>query len=303
MPDNPFKQELMRRQQQTVEETPSEYPLKQAAPQPMASPTPQPMAAQAPTQNPFAAEMQKRNANRPVVQKMHEDAAPYRAEVKRFLDTPDQYVMALKTKLPQHDIQNRDGQVVIRRPDEKEYKVVDPSFLQGGLAEVGRDISDLAYEIPSLAVTGATTALGGLAAGPAGAIAGAGAGEALVETAKQTIAKKKGFRENYDASQIALAGALGAVAGPAVGLAGRAIKGAGRMIAKPIKALFPKKDGAYVSSHLVKVSGISLNDLSKLATRAETDAGTTAGDHLGKAVLNLRTVMQKPRMINGVQTN
>ena len=110
---------------------------------------------------------------------------------------------------------------------------------------------------------------------------------------RQAIAKEKGFRENFDKSQIALASALGTLAGPAVGLAGRAIKGAGRMIAKPIKSLFPKKDGAYVSSQLVKVSGISLNDLSKLATRAETDAGTATGDHLSKAILRLRTVMQK----------
>ena len=70
MPDNPYKKELMRRQQQTVDETPSEYPLKQTAPQPMASPTPMP------NQNPYAAELQKRNDNRPVIQEMHEDAAP-----------------------------------------------------------------------------------------------------------------------------------------------------------------------------------------------------------------------------------
>ena len=303
MPDNPYKKELMRRQQQTVEETPSEYPLKQAAPQPMATPTPQPMAAQAPTQNPFAAEMQKRNANRPVVQKMHDDVAPYRAEVKQFLDTPAQYQAALKQKLPQHDIQIRDGQVVIRRPDEKEYKVVDPSFLQGGFAEIGRDISDLAFEGPSIAISGAGALAGGALAGPGGALIGAGIGEGISETVKQTVAKQKGFRENYDGSQIALATALGTLAGPMVGLLGKAIKGTARVLTKPIRAMLPKKEGKFVNRQMLKVTGVSLNDLSKLATRAETDAGKVAGDHLGSAISKVRNAVQKPRTINGVETN
>ena len=129
---------------------------------------------------------------------MHPDVSPYRAEVRRYLDTPDQYQAALKQKLPQHDIQVRDGQVVIRRPDEKDYKVVDPSFLSGGLREVGRDISDLAYEIPSMALAGVggiAGAAAGALAGPVGAVAGGvagvGAGEAAAEGLKQTIAKKK----------------------------------------------------------------------------------------------------------------
>ena len=179
---------------------------------------------------------------------MHPDVSPYRAEVKRCLDTPDQYTAALKQKLPQHDIQVKDGQVVIRRPDEKEWKVVDPSFLSGGLREVGRDISDLAYEIPSMAlagvgglVGGATGALAGPVGAVAGGLAGIGAGEAAAEGLKQTIAKKKNFREDYDASQIALAGALGAAAGPALGAAGRLVKGAGRLAYKPVKAMLPKK--------------------------------------------------------------
>ena len=303
-----LKAEKARREQERIDQQPSEYPLKQeaqTAPTPM--PTPQPQAPQMPQPanrlEMLKAERDKRNANRPVKQEMHEDVAPYRAEVKMFLDTPDQYVQALKTKLPQHDIQNRDGQVVIRRKDEKEYRVLDPSSFQGGFTEMGRDISDLAFEAPSLIVSGATGAIGGALAGPPGAIAGVGIGEGIAETAKQAIAKEKGFRENFDKSQIALATALGTVAGPAFGLVGKAFKGAGKLITKPFKSLFPKKDGAYVSSQLVKVSGIGLNDLSKLATRAETDAGTATGDHLSKAILRLRTVMQKPRMIKGVETN
>ena len=138
-----LKAEKARREQERVDQQPSAYPLKQESQQtigagevPMVDPTaPTPMSTPAPANRleMLKAERDKRNANRPVVQKMHDDVAPYRAEVKRFLDTPLQYQAALKQKLPQHDIQIRDGQVVIRRPDEKEYKVVDPSFLQGCL--------------------------------------------------------------------------------------------------------------------------------------------------------------------------
>ena len=313
MPDNPFRAELERRKKQReqgqTQPMAATQQVSAPAPQPMQQQQ-QPMQQQPQQQNPYRAELERRNAARPVKQEMHPDVEPYRAEVKRYLDTPDQYQAALKQKLPQHDIQVRDGQVVIKRPDEKEWRVVDPSFLSGGIREVIRDVSDLAYEIPSMALAGAggiAGAAAGALTGPVGAVAGGlagiGAGEAAAETLKQTIAKKKNFREDYDASQIALAGALGAAAGPALGAAGRLVKGAGRLAYKPIKAMLPKKEGKFVNRQIIKVTGLSLNDVSKLATRAETEAGTAAGDHITKSITKIRNVAQKPRMIKGAETN
>ena len=90
-----LKAEKARREQERIDQQPSEYPLKQeaqTAPTPM--PTPQPQAPQMPQPanrlEMLKAERDKRNANRPVKQEMHEDVAPYRAEVKMFLDTPGQ---------------------------------------------------------------------------------------------------------------------------------------------------------------------------------------------------------------------
>ena len=40
-------------------------------------------------------ERDRRNASRTVVQEMHPDAYPYRGEIKRYLDTPDQFAEAL----------------------------------------------------------------------------------------------------------------------------------------------------------------------------------------------------------------
>ena len=313
MPDNPFRAELERRKKQReqgqTQPMAATQQVSAPAPQPMQQQQ-QPMQQQPQQQNPYRAELERRNAARPVKQEMHPDVEPYRAEVKRYLDTPDQYQAALKQKLPQHDIQVRDGQVVIKRPDEKEWRVVDPSFLSGGIREVIRDVSDLAYEIPSMALAGVggiAGAAAGALAGPVGAVAGGvagvGAGEAAAEALKQTIAKKKNFREDYDGSQIALAGALGAAAGPVLGVAGRAIKGTARAATKPIRMMLPKKEGKYVNQQMISVTGLSLNDVSKLATRAETDVGTAAGDHIGKAVAKLQKVVQKPRMIKGVETN
>ena len=131
-----LKAEKARREQERTQE-PSAYPEKQGATTslsvgevPMVDPTAPTPTPQAPTAPPPASrldalkqERDRRNASRTVVQEMHPDAYPYRGEIKRYLDRPDQFAEALKQKLPQHDIQNRNGQIVIRRPDEENYKV------------------------------------------------------------------------------------------------------------------------------------------------------------------------------------
>ena len=319
-----LKAEKARREQERAGQEPSAYPEKQGATTslgvgevPMVDPTaPTPMP-QAPTAPPPASrldalkqERDRRNASRTVIQEMHPDAYPYRGEIKRYLDRPDQFAEALKQKLPQHDVQVRDGQVVIRRQDEPNYKVLDPAFLSGGVKEFGRDVADFGYDIATLPATIGATAAGAAAgslAGPVGAVVGgalgAGLSEGAVETGRQTIAQKKNFRQEYDESQIALATALGTVAGPVVGAIAGAGKAAGRSIYRGIQALLPKKEGTFINRQVQKTVGVKLNNLSKLATRAEKDANNKAGDHLQTAVDNLRNTAQKTRTINGKQTN
>ena len=321
-----LKAEKARREQERTQE-PSAYPEKQGpttsldvgqvptvdptAPAPSPTPIPQAPAAPQPASRLEALkqERDRRNANRTVIQEMHPDAYPYRGEIKRYLDRPDQFAAALKQKLPQHDVQVIDGQVVIRRQDEPNYKVLDPAFLSGGIKEFGKDVLDFGYDIGTLPATIGATAAGAAAgslAGPVGAVVGgalgAGLSEGAVETGRQTIAQKKNFRQEYDESQIALATALGTVAGPVVGAVAGAGKAAGRSIYRGMLSLFPKK-GSFVNRQVQKTIGIKLNNLSKLATRAEKDANNVAGDHLQTAVNNIRDTAQKTRIINGKQTN
>ena len=67
--------------------------------------------------------------------------------------------------------------------------------------------------------------------------------------------------------------------------------------------MLPKKEGAFINRQVQKTIGIKLNNLSKLATRAEKDASNKTADHLQTAVNNLRDTAQKTRTINGKQTN
>ena len=205
-----LKAEKARREQERVSQEPSAYPEKQGAttsldvgevptvnptaPTPTPTPMPQAPTAPQPTSRLEALkqERDRRNANRTVIQEMHPDAYPYRGEIKRYLDRPDQFAEALKQKLPQHDIQNRNGQIVIRRPDEENYKVLDPAFLSGGVKEFGKDVLDWGYDIGTLPATIGATAAGAAAgslAGPVGAVVGGALGAGLVKVLLKLVDK------------------------------------------------------------------------------------------------------------------
>lgn len=95
----------------------------------------------------------------------------------------------------------------IRKPGEKDWKVVDPSSLEFA------DIGDVAYDIPAAAVESAATIGGGLFGGLPGAMVAGGGTSGALETLRQTLGKMTpDIEQDYDATDIGLSTGLGALA-------------------------------------------------------------------------------------------
>lgn len=135
----------------------------------------------------------------------------------------------------------KDGQVVVAKPGETIYKVVDPEGLD--LFDVTDVLGDIGEIAAATVATGAKFlgSIGAPATGGASLAAGMGAGAAATggfEAGRQGIGKALGFREEFDPKQIAGAAAGGAaipLIGAAFSKVARGAKGLGRAVIKSAK--------------------------------------------------------------------
>jgi hypothetical protein len=119
----------------------------------------------------------------------------------------------LQQKYPNLQVeQDADGNVLLKGKKEKEWRKLDPSSLE--LA----DVSDIAFDIGAGIVEGTAAAGGALLGNVPGAMAGAGASAAALETLRQGIGKQLGVNEEYDPTQIGAAGVGSALLTPLAGV-------------------------------------------------------------------------------------
>lgn len=159
-----------------------------------------------------------------IIEETHPDVSVGdRLIVKNFANSPEATVNYLRKEYPGLEVRYDEPRqkVLMKRPEEAEYRVLDPDLgLLGTLAnprEALADIGDVGWDIGSgVATTAATAGAGvaGAAAGGVGAIpaamaAGAGSSAAL-EGGRQGIGKLLGIDQDFSGSDIALSGALGA---------------------------------------------------------------------------------------------
>lgn len=145
-----------------------------------------------------------------VEQETHPDVSwASRAAIKNFGGSDEDAIMYLKENYPGLQVEKINGQIAMKRPEEKAFKVLDPEGFD--LA----DITDIGADVASGVGTSIASAGAGLAAAPsvvgalpAAAAAGAGTAGAL-ETLRQAIGKKIGVRQEYDPTQIAVTSAFG----------------------------------------------------------------------------------------------
>lgn len=153
----------------------------------------------------------------PVVQEMHPDITfGQRFAVKNFGGDPQDAVNYLKTKHPEMKFTHIGDQLVARKPDEKQWHVLDPKNFDL------QDITDLGADVATGIGSGLATAGAGLAAGAAtggtaaipAAVAAGGASSAGLEYLRQKIGQALGVQnpDSVRKGDIALAGVTGAVA-------------------------------------------------------------------------------------------
>lgn len=140
-----------------------------------------------------------------------------------------------------------DGQVVVKKPGETQYKVVDPSGIDP------QDFTDLFGDaVETIADTIGTGAkflglIGAPATGGGSLVAGLATGAAIsggAETARQGLAKATGFREEFDKGRIGEKAALGLVVPLALRGAGKALSKTSEGIKSTSAALFKRAKNA-----------------------------------------------------------
>lgn len=189
----------------------------------------------------------------PVIQEQHPDIGfGTRALVKNLSQSEDVTRKYLEGKGFQTNI--IDGQLVVKKPGEAKYKVLDPSGFDL------QDITDVGYDIGSGVATGAATAGGAaLGAGAAGvgaipgAMAAGGASSAGLEALRQKLGAWMGLPQEVSGTDVAVSGAVGAVAPKVLGVNGA--KGLVQEGYEATKSALPKV-GQYFSNVPAKATEI-----------------------------------------------
>lgn len=143
-----------------------------------------------------------------------------RALVKNLSQSNDVTIKHLKSKLPNADIREHNGEIIIKDQGETKYRKLDPSGFQ--LGDLGHDILDVGYDIVDGIGTSAATVAGGVGgavagmgvASPVTALAGAslvgGASSAASEAFRQKMGQQLGLDQEVDGTDVIISGGIGA---------------------------------------------------------------------------------------------
>lgn len=140
-----------------------------------------------------------------VLQEQHPDIGfGTRALVKNLSQSEDVTRKYLEGKGFQTNVIG--GQVVVKKPGEAQYKVIDPAG-----ADL-QDITDLGYDVGAGVASGAATAGGAVVGNLPGAMAAGGASSAGLEALRQKLGAWAGLPQEVSGTDVAVAGTVGAVA-------------------------------------------------------------------------------------------
>lgn len=183
-----------------------------------------------------------------VVQEMHPELGfGDRFVAKNFANSPEAMVGYLKKEHPDLEVQlGADGRPIVRKPGEKQFRVLDPDNASPFSTDVVMDVTDSAYDLLAGFVESAAAAGAGVAAAPtgpgallAGAAAGAGTGAAL-EYGRQGLGKAFGIDQDIDHLQAGVAGLTGAAAPVLFGTGGAAKQVATKAVGDAVKQGAPE---------------------------------------------------------------
>ncbi len=157
-----------------------------------------------------------------LVEEMHPDVSwSDRAIVKNLANNNQESINYLKGKYKDHDIEERDGRIAIKRKDEKQFRVLDPDtgFFS---KDILHDAGDVLFDVGSGTLEGIAATMAGLPTSGLGAAPAAAATAAGSEAVRQALGKMAGVHDFENSTgEILQAGAAGAIF-PAVGKVGNA---------------------------------------------------------------------------------
>ena len=138
----------------------------------------------------------------PVVEETHPDVSFVdRAVIKNFAQSPEAGAAYLNKKGFETEI--RDGNLYVRKPNEKSFKALDPSSFEL------QDITDIGYDVAAGLGSGAATALGGIVGNIPGAVASGAAASGGLEALRQKIGQYAGIPQDVSGKDVLVSTALG----------------------------------------------------------------------------------------------
>ena len=149
----------------------------------------------------------------PIRQEMHSDISPlHRAIVKNLSNDTPTSVNYLQKQYPNHQIIVEKGQILMKRPEEQEFRALDPKgFDWQDIPDLGWTVGQALGETAAMAAGGVKGAVLG---GGIGAIPGAMAGGALAgsgfEALRQKLGQWAGLPQEVEGGDVAVSGAIGA---------------------------------------------------------------------------------------------
>lgn len=209
-----------------------------------------------------------------VTQEMHPSLTlKDRLVVKNLSNSPDASLAYLQKNHPDLEVQNLNGQIIVRKPGEQTYKVLDPDtgfFSKDFLM----DAADIAYDVGSGIAEGAATTAGGIAGFaspvPGGTLMGAagagGAASAASEALRQKLGQLAGIPQEMDYGQVGMSGVIGAASPLLFGV--DKMPGAKQAVKETAEEALKREAVEQASEGLLKKGGIKL---ASLATGIEDD--------------------------------
>lgn len=159
------------------------------------------------------------NTDFPTTQEMHPAVTTgTRLLIKNLANSPESAMGYIKQEYPGMEVRvgKTSGQLEMKYPDEREWKVLDPQTGAFG-ADTLRDIGDVGYDTVAGLGSGAAATLGGVAGGIPGAAAAGGASSAALEGLRQKLGQYLGLPQEVSGEDVAVQGGIGAVMPAALG--------------------------------------------------------------------------------------
>lgn len=162
-----------------------------------------------------------------------------RFKLKNLSNSPESTTKYLTSQ--GFEVQDIGGQMAVRKPGEKDFKVIDPQGLDVG------DVGDIGYDIAAGVGSGVGTAAGGVAGAAAGgvgaipgAVAGGAASSAGLEALRQKLGQRFGIPQEVSGTDVAISGAVGGVSPLLLGTGATAKNLAGGGLAGKLGKFFGK---------------------------------------------------------------